>query len=125
MPLDSMNWSAPPITETDETTALLILARSLVERGWCREALARDRKGRWVHPTAGSAVAWCASGALIAAAGAAFDLCWLPASNRLEAAIGGEDICIFNNRQESVEPVLAAFDRAIAGEPPARIARED
>jgi hypothetical protein len=28
-------------------------------------------------------------------------------------AMGGESIARFNNRQETVEPVIAAFDRAI------------
>ena len=36
------------------------------------------------------------------------------AVERLEAVIGGQSLPRFNNRQETVEPVLAAFDRAIA-----------
>jgi hypothetical protein len=33
---------------------------------------------------------------------------------RLQSAFGDELIGLFNNAQETVEPVLAAFDRAIA-----------
>jgi hypothetical protein len=35
------------------------------------------------------------------------------ALRRLEAAIGGEPINDFNDRQTTVGPILAAFDRAI------------
>lgn len=112
MPLDDTNWSAPSI-EVDETTALLIRARSFLERGWCRGASARDEAEVGTGPTSERAVAWCAVGALIAAGSRNHDQ-KLPAFRRLEAAIGGDSIVDFNNRQEMVEPVLAAFDRAIA-----------
>jgi hypothetical protein len=56
-------------TEIDETTALLIRARALLERGWCRGFLARDANKREIWPTEKEAVAWCAYGALIAAEG--------------------------------------------------------
>jgi hypothetical protein len=111
-------------TEIDEATALLIRARGFLERGWCRGAQARDADGWQVSPTSGDAVAWCAFGAMVAAGGN-FPPCFWgqnPTVVRLQAAIGGEDIAVFNNRQETVEPVLAAFDRAIAGEPMARVA---
>jgi hypothetical protein len=56
------------------------------------------------------------SGALSAAALGISDLDRRRALHRLVAAIGGEILWQFNDRQETVEPVLAAFDRAIAGE---------
>jgi hypothetical protein len=114
------NWS--PETEADETTALLIRARGFLERGWCRFDFAYDAAGQSVHPKSRHAVAWCVNGALIAAGVPS----WLdnpdsrsyddhPAVRRLEAAMGGwMGIGGFNNRQETVEPILAAFDRAIA-----------
>jgi hypothetical protein len=108
--------------DQSEATALLIRARSLLERGWCRGVPAIDAEGWMVHPVSEKAIAWCASGALIAAGWCRTDLDH-PAIHRLSAAMDGS-ICGFNDRQESVEPILAAFDRAIAGEPAARIAGE-
>lgn len=106
-----------PQTETDPATEMLIRARSYMERGWCRNALARDANGNGVSPVSEQAVAWCASGALIAA-GMPDDGFYRshPAFLRLKNAIDGQPIVVFNNRQEAVEPVLAAFDRAITGE---------
>jgi hypothetical protein len=117
MPLDDTNWS--PDTQIDEATALLIRARGFLERGWCRWAQAKDAGGNYTEPTSERAVAWCAYGALLAAGlhergygndGYGND----PAVKRLQAATGNWSIGGFNNRQETVEPVLAAFDRAIA-----------
>jgi hypothetical protein len=51
---------------------------------------------------------------MLAARLTASDLIWHCARARLIAAIGGEYLGEFNDRQETVEPVLAAFDRAIA-----------
>jgi hypothetical protein len=118
MPLDTMNW---PTTEIDETTALLIRARGFVERGWCRGTLARDTAGREVGPTNERAVAWCAFRALLMVGvpylpGARFH----PAYHRVNDAMNGEQIHRFNDRQEIVEPILAAFDRAIAAGRPRR-----
>jgi len=99
-------------TQVDETTALLIRARGFIERGWCRCQQAVDANGSSTSPTSEDAVAWCASGALIAAgASSVFD----PAVQLLHAAIG-KTIWIFNDDQETVEPILVAFDRAIAGQ---------
>ena len=100
---------------TDETTALLIRARGFIVRGWCRNADAKDETGQAVHAGSPEAVAWCAYGALKAAG----SYVSLAAVLRLERAIGGgsgfgEGIGRFNDLQQTVEPVLAAFDRAIA-----------
>jgi len=113
MPLDITNWPSST-TETDEATALLIRARALVARGWCRGAAARNRFGFRVCPLSSGAVAWCASGALEAAALVVSDLDRRHAWVRLRSAIGGASIHAFNDTQETVEPILAAFDRAIA-----------
>ena len=105
---------------TDETTALLIRARGFVERGWCRIPLAVDSDGNDVIPTNERAVAWCMYGALYAAGFSESPGYFstpenrLPAVRRLRAAIGGGSIAHFNKRQKTVEPILAAFDRAIA-----------
>jgi hypothetical protein len=112
MPLDDTNWSQP-VEVIDETTTLLIRARSFLERGWCRDTLARDAWGNEVSACGDRAAKWCINGALLAAG---FRGAYVshPAVARLEAAIDGEDLVEFNNQQETVEPILAAFDRAIA-----------
>jgi hypothetical protein len=113
MPLDdTTNWS--DTTTTDETTALLIRARGLLERGWCRGADAKNFLGLPVSAYSILARAWCASGALLAARAGASDLNCRLAQIRMLVAVGGEVLHEFNDRQETVEPVLAAFDRAIA-----------
>jgi hypothetical protein len=103
--------------EHDETTELLIRARGLLARGWCRDRSALDADGDAVHPRSPRAVAWCIYGALIAS-GMTDYRHWpeLPAAVRLKAVIGGS-LVVFNEAQETVEPVLAAFDRAIAAGP--------
>jgi hypothetical protein len=114
MPLDDTNWSPAPPAKADEATALLTQARNFLERGWCRNWLAVDTTGIGVDPTAKKAVAWCAWGALtVAGLPRRQNEVWENAIDRLKAAINYEDIANFNNRQETVEPVLAAFDKAI------------
>jgi len=48
----------------DDATELLIRARSLLERGWCRDKAAVDQNGVEVRATSLRAIAWCALGAL-------------------------------------------------------------
>ena len=101
----------------DPATELLIRARSLLERGWCRDTGAVDVNGVEVRATSPRAIAWCALGALDAAG-----IPYLyhrqhgphPAYWRLKVAIGAERPMDFNARQETSAPVLAVFDRAIA-----------
>ncbi len=92
----------------------LIRARALLTRGWCRHAPARNFLGFQVSPYSRWATCWCASGALRAAATGVSDMHRRRGQGRLIAAIGGETLWEFNDRQRTVEPVLAAFDRAIA-----------
>jgi len=71
-----------------------------------------------VAPCDPRAIAWCVHGALVASGMSPFypgPHCH-PAYVRFAAAIDDMLIGTFNDRQETVEPVLAAFDRAIAGE---------
>jgi hypothetical protein len=111
MPLDQTNW--PNQTEVmDETTALLIRACAFLERGWCRYAQAKDVVGNQCDPSNEGAVEWCAWGALVAAGASQTDYD-APVYLQLGAVIG-ERIVNFNDAQETVEPILAAFDRAIA-----------
>jgi hypothetical protein len=98
----------------DETTDLLIRARGFIERGWCRGTFARDVNGNPVTSTDPSAAGWCMYGALEAAGRGVIDS---RAILRLSRETDGVLIDFFNNRQKTVEPVLAAFDRAIAGNP--------
>lgn len=113
VPLDDVNWPESK-TRPDEVTALLIRARALVARGWCRRAAARNLLGLEVSPYSRHAVAWCADGALQAAQLAASNLEFRRAYLRLLAAMGDELVPAFNDRQTTVEPVLEAFDRAIS-----------
>jgi hypothetical protein len=97
------------------TTRLLRRARALIERGWTRSACARDPNGKVVCPTDKSAICWCAQGALIAEGVPESRGFWAHAAvERFLTALGGEGITVFNDRKGLVEPVLAAFDRAIA-----------
>jgi len=104
---------APPKHPADEATALLIRARGLLERGWCRGAQALDADGEPVWGDSDRAVVWCAYGALCAA-GMPLGAHNHPAVHRLTGGRDGFFLADFNNAQETVEPVLAAFDRAIA-----------
>lgn len=93
-------------------STILKRAKKLVERGWCKGALARDADGKRVHPFDKSARHWCAEGALQRAAeddcrGRGVALCYL------DRAAGGCDVGWFNDRQRTRRPVLAAFDRAV------------
>jgi hypothetical protein len=117
MPLDSTDWAE---IEVDEPTALLIRARGFIERGWCRKSYARSRLGIPVSTTCQWAVSWCAVGAIKAATSTATNREVQKAYARLRGAMGLIDIIDFNDRQRSVEPVLAAFDRAIAAAPAPR-----
>jgi hypothetical protein len=103
-----------PTQDIDPTTALLIRARGFIERGWCRYVRARDAAGNPVEPTSEQAVAWCAGGALIAAGSPDDERYRRAEFRRLEDAIDCSWVANFNDLQETVEPILAAFDRAIA-----------
>jgi hypothetical protein len=80
----------------------------------------QDRHGVEVRSTSERAVAWCALAALDAV-GIPYlhhrQHGWHPAYWCLKVASGAERPMDFNARQEAVEPVLAAFDRAIADRP--------
>lgn len=89
-------------------------ARKLVEKGWTRGALARDRQGREIHVDSKRACRVCSMGALERALkpteltyGRAFEALveCLPA-NYLNVAD-------FNDSCATKRPVLEAFDRAI------------
>jgi hypothetical protein len=110
-PFNPADWSS---TDIHGATEVLIQARALVVRGWCRGTLARNWFGRSVSPYPRRAVKWCASGALKAAAMTCSSQDHWLATCRLNGVIPDDDIVDFNDRQKTVEPVLAAFDQAIA-----------
>lgn len=101
-------------------TKLLIRAHFLLKHGWCVNALALDGNGQPVDPRSECAVQWCPYGALLAAEESPTTPAFDAALRRLHAQIpdasgyAAFDIGAFNKRQETVEPILAAFDRAIA-----------
>lgn len=81
---------------------------------WTQRALARDLSGNRVNPRKPEACQWCAYGALMVST--PLGISDGPAIDALNAAcntaLGFVD---FNDKLcESVEPVLAMFDRAIA-----------
>jgi hypothetical protein len=39
-------------------------AAALVRQGWCKNALAKDKDGKWAAPRDPRAVCWCAAGAI-------------------------------------------------------------
>ncbi len=87
-------------------------ARKLIEKGWCKDWSAEDKKGNYALPYSKAAVKWCAYGAISAfqcAVATERD-----ARSLLDAVVPGRDIVTFNDGQKSKRPVLAAFDRAIA-----------
>ena len=96
----------------DETTALLIRARGFLERGWCKGTMAQTALGEHVEPRSSAAVRWCSWGALLAAGMASPDYQAVARLDGVTSGTGG--IVLFNDAQKTVEPVLAAFDRAIA-----------
>jgi hypothetical protein len=102
--------------DNSDATELLIKARALVERGWCRGKLAVDANGEEVDVASEQAVAWDAIGAIRLLE---ISMGHRPASEalrRLTIAVGPiwKWVGAFNDDQESVYPILAAFDRAIA-----------
>jgi hypothetical protein len=103
-------------------TALLIRARSFLERGWCREAAAVDMDGCEVDPTDPNAISWCAYGALMAAGipdDGTDDSAFVRLDKEMcDEGLGADSVGHFNDAQETVEPILAAFDRAIRSAPP-------
>jgi hypothetical protein len=104
------------ITEDEAALRYLIGARAFLERGWCREAQARDADGAEVPPTDERA-AWCPLGALRAAGMPIPEYGTHRALIRLGETLPlhyRDTIGWFNDQQTTVEPVLAAFDQAIA-----------
>jgi len=101
---------------TNEATDLLIRARGFIERGWCRDTYARDANGNPVDPCDKCAVSWSLTGAIRAAGGAPDIETAQQVRKCLMDAVGPgwKSFFEFNDRQESVKPILAAFDRAIA-----------
>ena len=102
-------------SQLDDVTKLLIEGRARIERGWTTYAQGRDKDGNEVDPCSETAVAWCAYGALCAAFGDDIPGNHPAAERLMKVGMKGEPWAFFNNRQSSPEPVLDAFDRAIAG----------
>src|ERR1700722_7637156 len=110
MPLDNTSWS--PDTQVDETTALLVRARGFLERGWCKGYFAYDGHGDQIAARDERAVSWCMVGAIQVAEFGTGNAGCQRARDLLRSTVG-ESIAKFNDGQETVEPVLAAFDKAI------------
>lgn len=109
--------------ETPVVAAADVLERAaaLVRQGWCKHSLAQDAAGEPVYPTDEDACRWCASGAILRAV---HDLdasvpTHLHAYKCVCQPAGLTSLGIWNDRQRSRRPVIAALKRA------ARLAREE
>lgn len=100
--------------EPDNVLQVLIKARGHIERGWCKNALARTSNGRKIDPYHADAAKWCAIGAVIATTGTDSN----PAVyRRLTAAakwLGSPNVMAFNDAQWRRERVLMLYDVAIS-----------
>lgn len=84
-------------------------ARALLVKGWTKGSFAKNAQGEKCVPYSDKAVCWCAGGALKVVTDNWSDL-W----DVVEAELKGGYLPDFNDAQETVEPVLALFDKAIA-----------
>ncbi len=89
----------------------LLATRSFLEKGWCKNALARNAAGWSCRTSAPQATQWCVNGALEAAVRS--DWGRFCKAHSLLKSIHSQPHA-FNNKQTSVEPVLEFVDQAIA-----------
>lgn len=86
-------------------------AYELIERGWCREALARDTSGKHVGTNSKSACAWCAVGAIDRVYNTSPE--FEAALAKLAAEIGTEEIGAWNDEPgRTASDVIEAMRRA-------------
>ncbi len=98
--------------DVPEAARVLIAARALIEKGWCRGESAVGTDGFPRHHRAPDAVKWCAIGATARAAyGDGTN--YRRAINILKASVG-DSVPYWNDRARDVSEVLAGFDKAIA-----------
>lgn len=80
-------------------------AKELLRKGWCKGTMFRDAQGRQCREP--EAVSYCLLGALSAAG--------ITVDSRYYRLLSAETVCDgfagFNDRQESIEPVLDMVDR--------------
>lgn len=99
-----------------ETADILRKAKPLIEKGWCRFALARNRRGDRCMPYSDDAVRFCPVGAVERVVGRFFrQTKAIEAVEALDKASRSSDIVMTNNYGRKTD-VLAAFDRAISAE---------
>jgi hypothetical protein len=95
---------------------ILKAARELLAMpgAWTKGHYAKNSSGYQVYPFEPEAACFCSYGAMsrFAAEGGTANL--HAAEDAVRAQVPNGDLIGFNDAQESVEPVLAAFDRAIA-----------
>ena len=107
---------------TDKTDAQILKeAKAYIERGWCKQALAKDVCGNHVHTHSLRAVAWCAEGAVIRACqdnspgpGGTVGPSCHTLKCRLEDTLGGNCINAFNDSFWTTKrTVLGLFNKTI------------
>lgn len=97
-------------------TDILKHARGLVEKGWCREVLARTGSGKAIDYTDAKAKRFCMVGAI---GRANYDLGGdLKIACEADAVVwrlgDGNSLSKLNDHATSKHPILALFDKAIA-----------
>jgi hypothetical protein len=99
------------------TLQILKEARELLAQPgkWTRYWFARDALHAPVKSLSADACCFCALGAVTRFAGCDWSEQWREAAAALQGCLpDNTSVAIFNDAQETVEPVLALFDRAIA-----------
>lgn len=95
-------------------TAILARTKTLLQQGWCKNALAKDKDGHFVMPEADTATEWCLIGGIVRAA---HDLGFdnhKGAFASISALIPNGWISEYNNSHSKTE-VLSLLDEAIEG----------
>lgn len=97
-----------------KNSEVLRAARDLLTpETWTKEAFARSKTGRKVHPNSPKAVRWDVYGALEKVSGELYG--GVRASEAMRVATG-EHIADINDSAQSVDEIHALFDKAIAAE---------
>lgn len=106
----------PDSGHSNEVVEQLREARRLVAKGWTKGQFARDRRDRVCSFASAIAARFCARGAILRATGAASTATRTQAERFLDRAITRPYFSSveLNDRAESVDEVLALYDRAIA-----------
>ena len=89
-----------------------MLPSEYIQKGWCKESLARTIEGKYVHYDNPKAVAWCVAGAVAVACHSSINRVQaISIVQYIQGSVGGS-IVDWNNTQESAEPIIAMLQAA-------------